>query len=277
MKKLVTCLKQAGSVSCLFLFLGLLSLNVNAVEKEDSEISSIQIQSHILGEQRTVSVSLPEGYTGSASDYPVLYTLDAEHKPSFVRDCTTVADLTRDGKIPPVIIIGIWNAEGMRNRDMIPASVSHRPGSGGAKLFLRFIREELMPHIKKNYRTSDMSLIYGASNAGLFVVYAMLEDPELFEACVAASPMIGHCSDFMQISADNFVKRNPMDKRILYMIYGTEDSPRVTNFVPAFQKFLEKNAPGGFKSYQVILKGEGHVPSGSLEKGLRVIFADSPS
>ena len=61
------------------------------------------------------------------------------------------------------------------------------------------------------------------------------------------------------------------------MIYGTEDSPRVTNFVPVFQKFLEKNAPGGFKSYQVILKGEGHVPSGSLEKGLRVIFADSPS
>lgn len=253
----------------------LVTFNSHAAQSKEPSIVDINIQSKILKEERTFSMLFPEGYGQSDSIYPVLYTLDAENKTGFSKDCSAVTGLSREGKIPKMIIIGIWNAPGQRNRDMIPSAVSHRPGSGGAKPFLRFIKEELMPHVKKRFHASDESFLFGGSNAGLFAVFAMLEDPELFKAAVAASPMIGHCSEFMEILAREFTKRNLIDKRILYMIYGTEDSPRVTEFVPSFQNYIEKNSPAGFFSQSVVLEGEGHVPPASLEMGLRYIFSNN--
>jgi predicted alpha/beta superfamily hydrolase len=238
----------------------------------DSSISTIKIQSAILNEERVLSVALPAGYQDGKDPYLVLYILDAEAQPSFLKDCSLVEQLISEGVMPPMIVIGIWNAEGTRNRDMIPEAVSHRPGSGGSKRFLQFIETELMGLVKKEYRTSDMSILYGGSNAGLFSVYAMLEESELFDACIAGSPMIGHCPDYMQDLAADFVTRSSHKNMILYMIYGSEDSPRVTDFAPDYQTFLEKNATTGFKSYHIILQGEGHVPPSSLEQGLRTIF-----
>lgn len=248
-----------------------------AESTEQKTVLDLKIQSIILNEERTFSVQLPDGYEQSEAFFPVLYTLDAEHKPGFSMHCSTVSRLAGQGEMPPVIMIGIWNAPGMRNRDMIPVPVSHRPGSGGAHLFLRFIKEELIPLIKKRYRASDEYFLYGASNAGLFAVYAILEEPDLFKAGIAASPMIGHCPDFMDRLANGFTNRYLKGERILYMIYGTEDSPRVTDFVPSFQKYIENNFSEDLISRSVVLDGEGHVPSSSLEKGLRFIFSDDHS
>jgi len=254
-----------------FLILAVFSLGVDAVVL-DSSITTLKIQSQILDEERTISVALPEGYPGGKNRYPVLYVLDAESQPSFLKTCSSVEQLCNEGVMPPTIVIGIWNAEGKRNRDMIPESVAHRPGSGGSERFLQFIKNELMVHLHNDYRTSDFSLLYGGSNAGLFSVYAMLEESELFDACIAGSPMIGHCPEFMRDLAEGFVHRPLSNNMILYMIYGTEDSPRVTDFVPDYHAFLEKNAPSRFKSFHIILEGEGHVPPSSLERGLRFIF-----
>lgn len=223
-------------------------------------------------EERTISVALPNDYSDGKDLYPVLYVLDAEHEPSFLKSCSSVEQLGSEGAVPPMIVIGIWNAEGKRNRDMIPAAVSHRPGSGGSKRFLQFIKDELMVHVNNKYRTTDISMLYGGSNAGLFAVYAKFADPELFDACIAGSPMIGHCAEYMHELAKDYAKRTPSKNMILYMIYGTEDSPRVTDYVPDYQAFLENNAPAGFKSYHIVLKGEGHVPPSSLERGLRTVF-----
>ena len=52
-----------------------------------------------------------------------------------------------------------------------------------------------------------------------------LRNPELFDACIAGSPMIGHCAEYMQELAKDYAKRTPSKNNILYMIYGTEDSP----------------------------------------------------
>jgi predicted alpha/beta superfamily hydrolase len=169
-----------------------------------------------------------------------------------------------------MIVIGIWNTN--RNRDMIPEAVSHRPGSGGSANFLLFIGQELMPYIEQNYRVSDFSLLYGMSNSALFAVYALLENPHVFDAVIASSPMIGHCSAYMDKKATEFVAKDHREGLLLYMIYGDEDSRRVTEFVPDLQNYLVTNAPSGFKSKLEILEGEGHVPASSLSRGLQFIF-----
>jgi predicted alpha/beta superfamily hydrolase len=235
----------------------------------DGEII-LKLDSAILGEERTLSVFLPGGYGEGGAVYPILYLLDAESRENIAQAMSSVSDVREKGLGPEMIVVGVQNTN--RNRDMIPAAVSHRPGSGGSREFLAFLQKELVPLIEGSYRTSGFSVLYGASNAGLFTVYALLESPQTFNAYIAASPMIGHCPEFIREKASDFQKRERLEDRILFMIYGTEDSPRVTDFVPGFQKSLEAASPEGLRSRLEILAGEGHVPSSSLNRGLRFVF-----
>jgi predicted alpha/beta superfamily hydrolase len=237
----------------------------------ESCVSTVKIYSLILGKERKISIALPPGYEDEQSVYPILYVLDAEGHTVFPDCVATAADLHSKGLIPKMIIVGIWNTD--RNRDMIPAKVSHRPGSGGSIQFLSFIKEELMSYIKQNYHTTDFSMLYGMSNSALFVVYALLEQPKTFSAYIASSPMIGHCPEFIQKKTELLKIRDRLEDRTLYMIYGTEDSRRVTTYVPEFQKYLKTNTAPSFSSYLEILEGQGHVPKSSLERGLRYIFS----
>lgn len=170
-----------------------------------------------------------------------------------------------------MILVGIWNTQ--RNRDMIPIAVPHRPGSGGAEKFLRFIHEELMLHIAQNFRTSDYSILYGMSNSALFAVFAILENPQTFDAYIASSPMIGHCPEHMRDKVESIIASDHLTGRNLYMVYGTKDSPRVTNYVQDLHDHLRSRAPEGFRIKLEILEGEGHVPDHSLERGLRFVFS----
>jgi predicted alpha/beta superfamily hydrolase len=241
-----------------------------AAEVVGGEKTTVKLNSRILGEERTLSVILPDGYRDGGKAYPVLYVLDAESKENLAQAITAVSEIRAKRSGPEMIVVGVRNTD--RNRDMIPAAVSHRPGSGGSREFLAFFREELLPLIGRSYRTSGFSVLYGASNSGLFAVYALLESPQTFNATVAASPMIGHCPEFIRGKSVEFLRRDRVDDRTLYMIYGTEDSPRVTGFVPEFQKALEAASLEGFRSRLEILDGEGHVPPDSLRRGLLFVF-----
>jgi predicted alpha/beta superfamily hydrolase len=237
--------------------------------------STVKVYSQILEEERTISISLPDGYETSEKAYPVLYVLDAEGEETFPKCVSTVTDLNAKGFAPQMIVVGIWNTD--RNRDMIPEAVSHRPGSGGSKKFLNFINDELMPYINQNYHGSAYSILYGMSNSALFAVFALLDKPETFNAVIASSPMIGHCPEHMQKKAEAFVRKSLTNDLFLYMIYGTDDSRRVTEYVPDFQNYLNTNAPKRFTSRLEILDGEGHVPASSLARGLQHTFSQNKS
>lgn len=262
----------------IILFIGLviqLKIIPGFSPERDLSGSTLKIFSQTLNEERTLSISLPEVYQTVNQAYPVLYVLDAEGGTLFPRCVSTVEELYAKGLVPQMIVVGIWNT--LRNRDMIPEAVSHRPGSGGSQKFLEFIKSELIPYIKKNYRTTDFSLLYGMSNSALFSVYALLESPETFNAYIASSPMIGHCPEFIHEKAEAFVRQGHVRDRILYMIYGTEDSRRVADYVPDFKECLKSNAPKNFLSHLEILEGEGHVPASSLARGLQFVFSKDES
>lgn len=257
------------------LFIGIIALlittlpsSVLASSKPNS--ASVKIYSQILEEERTISVSLPDGSETAEQAYPVLFVLDAEGEVTFPKCVSTVNDLKAKGIVPQMIVVGIWNTN--RNRDMIPEAVSHRPGSGGSKKFLNFINDELMPYINQNYHGSAYSILYGMSNSALFAVFALLDKPETFNAVIASSPMIGHCPEHMQKKAEAFVRKNLTNDLFLYMIYGTDDSRRVTEYMPDFQNCLNTHASKRFTSRLEILDGEGHVPASSLARGLEYIF-----
>ena len=229
----------------------------------------IPVQSHVLDEQRECIVTLPESYYGSENRYPVLYVLDANFSPYFEKDLFTVQCMRLIQLVPELIIVGIYNT--IRERDMLPAAVPEKEKSGGSDKFLEFITEELRATINTEYRTTDYNTIYGASNAGLFVLYALLRRPDVFNGVISSSPMIGWCEDYIYELAENSFKNQEYSNR-LYMIYGKDDYPQVTDTVPAFTEYLTEKAPEGLRWELKYLPDEGHVPYTSIYDGLRFLF-----
>ncbi len=229
----------------------------------------IGIQSKVLDERRECLIMLPESYIGSNNRYPVLYILDANFSPYYEKDLFTVQCMRLVQQVPELIIVGVYNT--IRDRDMIPVTVPEKEDSGGAEEFLEFITEELQPAINTTYRTTDYNLIYGASNAGLFTIYALLKNPKAFNGVISSSPMIGWCEDTInEIMSESF--KNHSYSNRLYIIYGKDDYPEVTDTVPVFTEHLTANAPNGLRWKLKYLPDEGHVPYTSIYDGLRFLF-----
>lgn len=229
--------------------------------------TKVKLHSEILRETREILVRLPDSYHGSDKVYPVLYMLDANYTPFLVNDLFTLEYMRYVQRAPEMIIVGIYNTN--RDRDMIPVKIPERD-SGGAANFLSFIEKELSPTINTKYRTSAYNLLYGASNAGVFGLFAAFKRPDLFDVVIAPSPMIGWSPNLIKKLALESFKQEWSTK--LYMIYGKTDYPQVTDHIPWLSDFLKEQAPEGLRWKCKYLDDEGHVPFQSLYNGLRWVF-----
>ncbi len=231
-------------------------------------VSKEKIYSEILDEERTIYISLPKNSSKSLK-YPVLYLLDGEMLEPFKEAFQCIK---KNKEIEQHIIIGIETVKN-RNRDMIPVKTSSRRGSGGGGKFLQFLTEELQAYVADNYTTNGKNILYGASNAGLFVVFAMLEKPEAFAAYISSSTMIGHCPEFMYKKAEEFNNIQKLNNKRLYMNYGNKNElTKASEFIPAYHKMLEKKFGSVLEIELNEVNNAGHVPSGSLDAGLKFIY-----
>jgi predicted alpha/beta superfamily hydrolase len=147
-----------------------------------------QLDSNVLSEEREYRVTLPSSY-GWARDrsYPVLYVLDGrQHHDHTV---ASVQFLANKGEIPEMIVVAISST--VRLRDYTPTDWENGfAGGGGAPAFRRFLADELIPEIEKNYRTTPFRVFSGHSLGGLFALYLVSTVPLLFDAHIALSPTL---------------------------------------------------------------------------------------
>jgi len=144
------------------------------------------VHSAFLGPNRNVEVWLPPGYDSStATRYPVLYMSDGQNlfDPRFASTGTdwgvdeAVVDLVRRGVIPPIIVVGVWNSA-ERGPEYSPWH--------GAPQYARFLIEELMPRVNREFRTltgPQNTAVMGSSMGGLLSYYLVTYHPEAFGAC----------------------------------------------------------------------------------------------
>lgn len=144
------------------------------------------LPSKVMGEERTLFVSVPESYARTSRRYPVLYLTDAEAQ--FEHTRATAAFLSRNGFMPEVIVVGVTNTD--RTRDLSPSHDPKVPTSGGADRFLDFFEKELVPFVESGYRTAPFRIFAGHSAGGLFALHSMREKPGLFQAVIAVSPWL---------------------------------------------------------------------------------------
>lgn len=136
-------------------------------------------------------VSLPKDYNETTNRYPIIFLFDGDEE--YLRNLilSDADQLTNHGEMPPCIIVGIIQ----RNRalDFGPLyAVKSNPNSdkvNGDKFF-DFLKEELLPELKKNYRTQDFKIGIGHSLGGLFLINSFTKDPEFFNGIIAISPAL---------------------------------------------------------------------------------------
>ena len=166
------------------------------------------LKSAIFGNERTIRVLLPDGYGDAANTsrrYPVLYMLDGQNVfDACLSDVSrrewgvdeTVRKLAADGKIPPMIVVGVDHAGAARAHEYLPyKDFIGNPDMDepAGKRFPDFMAREVMPLVDAQYRTLTglpNTGIGGSSYGGIASLYALLARPNTFGYALIESPVL---------------------------------------------------------------------------------------
>jgi hypothetical protein len=225
--------------------------------------------SKLLGGEVTYSEHLPVGYDNSKIDYPVIYMMNGQIISSFASAAATLDNLSNE-RIPDMILIGISNTDKAGAYWSCPNDTGYVKGG---EMFYKFLKEEFIPEIEKNYRTNDYKILAGQSNTGLFVMYNFLFHPELFDAYIVASPMFNWCPDFYLNKTKSFLMDNAQINKKLYVSYGDLDYVEVLSHINDFKDIL-KQAPKSLKWQVELIQNAGHVPFVTLNNALLFFFSE---
>jgi predicted alpha/beta superfamily hydrolase len=185
---------------------------------------TIEIQSEILNENRTLNIYLPNGYSrDSIKTYPVIYLLDG----SLDEDILHIAGLVQFGSfswinmIPETIVVGIANID--RRRDFTYPTTNKNdklkfPTTGESEKFIKFIGNELQPFIEKKYKTDTIKTLIGQSLGGLLATEILFKQAELFDNYIIVSPSLWW-------DEESLLKFNPQtyqSSKSIYIAVGKE-------------------------------------------------------
>jgi predicted alpha/beta superfamily hydrolase len=244
-------MQESMKRACLFLFFALsVGMTDNAVAAEPvPPHQSFTLESKALKETRRINVYTPPGYDAAKSTrYPVLYMPDGGLQEDFPHVATTVDTAIRAGEMRPLIVVGIENTE--RRRDMTgPTEVDEdrkiAPRVGGSAAFRGFIRDELMPQVRRRYRVTKETAIIGESLAGLFIVETFFLQPKLFDTSIALSPSLWWNGEELVRKAGERLKAQPNLRNALYL--SSADEENIVSAVARLAETLRTNAPAGLK------------------------------
>lgn len=201
-------------------------------DSEEEDVVVRVLSSQLLRERREVLVLLPESYKKEgARRYPVVYVLDGSSQSTHTANSSRL--LARIGVMPEVIIVGIPASDENRQRDYTPPFMrvnadGEEYAAGQANRFLEFLEAELIPYIDQNYRTSSTRILAGNSRGGLFVVYSLIEAPDLFSARLAYSPALWRDDARIVAALGNSLKTWVARPTFLYLSLGDSENEKMS-------------------------------------------------
>jgi uncharacterized protein len=241
------------------------------------------LRSRINGQGYLIQVALPGSYVnakpGDTTRFRVLYILDGVWVfPFFYSSGSSLVESTN------LILVGIAAADShstRRSYDYTPPLTSADSAwvdsawggfrgapQGGARQFLRVLSKEIIPFIDSSYRTSGDRGIEGMSLGGLFVAYAMLEEPDLFRRYALISPSLWYPfaprdKKLILDSQREFAKRHPTFPKTVFISVGSEEDPGMISVAQQFlSELCSSLSDGNLKGLDLateIVEGEGHA------------------
>jgi predicted alpha/beta superfamily hydrolase len=162
------------------------------------------IESAHLGATRRITVWIPPGGRAASMDlYPVLYLNDGQNlfdpARAFAGNTWRVAEtatrLVRQGRIPPLLIVGIDHGEANRASDYLPVADdrnadAHEPR---AAVYAEFVTREVMPLVQRIYpaaRGASSAGFGGSSYGAVAALYTSIIKPGVFGKLLLESPSL---------------------------------------------------------------------------------------
>lgn len=206
----------------------LLQIPCSGQESETLISESIEIgkkykfYSEVLDEEMEIWVRLPNGYNTIDSQFPVIYLLDG---PAFFNYMSGLLNELEQRGVPKSIVVGIRSND--RNRDFTPETndkdeAKYSPSSGGADDFKDMLEADLFPFMRESFSVNGFRTLVGHSLGGLFAIYALATEPQLFNAYLAISPSIWWNDQAVVDSLESKLENNPDLHALLYMSVGNE-------------------------------------------------------
>ena len=212
---------------------------------------SLPLTSKVLNREVTVQISLPGGYAAGTASYPVLYDLNGTA--GFAYDRATVELLAQALDIPNMIVVGVppltngYVPTPFKDRKEIPA---------GADQSIRFLKEELIPFVEKNYRTNAFRTLYGHSVGGLFTMYTLFNNPGLFTAYIAGSPWFQTNDQYWLKNIEKMAKERTLDGKFLFMTVGKGEAQLTIDTYKELEKWMNGNPLSGLTWKSAWLEGD---------------------
>lgn len=251
------------------------------------------LYSETLKEYRKFYIQLPANYDANKK-YPVVFSLDGG---VLLPTINNVQSFYSGGFTPEMILVGISNANN-RMRDLTTSKVTEMYGmpfdqeNGEAPNFSKFIETELIPFIENNYSVTNFRTLIGHSYGGLFAIYTLINQPEVFSNYIAIDPSLDWNDQKLLTEAQEKLSSKNYKGKSLFMSLGgqlnmqnseitidnvMQDTTEFTIFPRsniAFSNIVKENNKNGlafdWKFYPNDLHGT--IPFPSIMDGLIAVF-----
>jgi hypothetical protein len=146
------------------------------------------------------------------------------------------------------------------------------------------MKEDLIPTIESDYRAaSSRRIIAGHSLGGLFVLYALFQNTDLFRGYVASSPSIWFGDKAIFAIEENHLQNEHDLLANLFLSVGEKEERKETGMVSNLARFsalLESREYAGLRLKSQIFNDLNHCESlaPGLVWGLKFVFSmDAPA
>jgi predicted alpha/beta superfamily hydrolase len=255
--------------------------------------------SKILGQNMLLFIKLPSKYyIDSLKSYPSWYFTDGNRSFPLIANISSFLDIPVPSG-PELVIVSIayvirdmadWGA--WRTRDLTPTNIpsldsdwsnslkdmtgrEYEVRSGGANRFLEFIKEEVIPFVETNYRVLKSGRgLGGYSYGGLFSLYVLFSQPELFSIYYAGSPSIDYDNRILfNLEKEYSVSHKDLKAR-LFMSAGDKENSSMVNNMEDMASTLESRKYPGLSVTTCVFQDETHqscIPV-SIMRAFRILY-----
>ncbi len=270
----------------IFIYTGvLLAQNESKAKKTLPEVRILGTQmltfhSKIVDQDYNLYINLPGNYSDTTKKFLVLYVLDGQW--DFTLAQSLYGQQYFDGFVPAMIVVGItWGGknpdyDALRARDLTPTSGNMGNRYGNAPKFLECIKKEIIPLIESKYRVdkSDRALM-GSSFGGLFTLYTMFKETNLFNRYMLTSPAVNWDNGVIYKYEKEYSEKNASLPVRLFVGWGSYENQTV------FQKFVDVLKSRNYKDLKFdtyVVKDCGHsgAKAYGFTKGLQFLY-EKPS
>jgi len=237
---------------------------------------SFTIDSQALKEKRHINVYMARAWdTPPDAPLPVLYMPDGGVAEDFLHVAGLLQVSVANGTMRPFMLVGMQNTQ--RRRDLTGPTENAEdrkiaPVVGGAAAYRDFIRDELMPEVKRRYRTTGETAIVGESLGGLFVVETYLLEPQLFDHYLAFDPSLWWNHGSLPRQAGTLLAKGKPGKHSLYLASSSEAG--IASEVQRLSDVLQRQAPPGLQWHVEKMPEETHgtIYHPAALKAFRAVF-----